>query len=77
MTWDKFFQLKQEGRSLDQFMMLIRKQANDCEFGEMKENLMLHVLIRGVDKDRMRCRLLETAFGKGHSDVPGDGNHFG
>ena len=45
VTWDKFFQLKQEGRSLDQFMMLIRKQANDCEFGEMKENLMLHVLI--------------------------------
>ena len=60
VTWDKFFQLKQEGRSLDQFMMLIRKQANDCEFGEMKENLMLHVLIRGVDNDRMRRRLLET-----------------
>ena len=60
VMWDKFFQLKQEGRSLDQFMMLIRKQANDCEFGEMKENLMLHVLIRGVDNDRMRRRLLET-----------------
>ena len=60
VTWDKFFQLKQEGRSLDQFMVLIRKQANDCEFGEMKENLMLHVLIRGVDSDRMRRRLLET-----------------
>ena len=60
VTWDKFFQLKQEGRSLDQFMVLIRKQANDCEFGEMRENLMLHVLIRGVDSDRMRRRLLET-----------------
>ena len=30
------------------------------EFGEMKENLMLHVLIRAVDSDRMRRWLLET-----------------
>lgn len=41
-------------------MVLIRKQANDCKFGEMKENLMLHILIRGVDSDRMWRRLLET-----------------
>eukprot|EP00731_Ephydatia_muelleri_P010090 Em0005g676a len=59
VTWDKFFQLKQEGRTLDQFMKLIHKQANDCEFGEM-ENLILHVLIRGVDNDRMKRWLLET-----------------
>eukprot|EP00731_Ephydatia_muelleri_P034422 Em0059g7a len=57
---DKFFQLKQEGKSIDHFVMEMRKQVNDCQFGELKDDLMLHVLIRGVDSDRMRRRLFET-----------------
>ena len=36
---DKFFQLKQEGRSIDQFMTEIRKEVKDCDFGDLKEEL--------------------------------------
>ena len=57
---DKFFQLKQEGRTIDLFMTEIRKHAKDCAFGELKDDLMLHVLIRGLDCERMRRRLFET-----------------
>ena len=57
---NKFFQLKQEGKSIDHFVMEMRMQVNDCQFGELKDDLMLHVLIRGVDSDRMQQRLFET-----------------
>ena len=29
----KFFQLKQEGKSINHFVMEMRKQVNDCQFG--------------------------------------------
>ena len=58
---DKFFQLKQAGRSVDKFVSELRKQVKDCDFGNLKEDLMLHVLIRGIDSERMRRRLCETA----------------
>ena len=32
----------------------------DCQFGDQKADLMLHVLIKGVDDERMRRRLFET-----------------
>ena len=57
---DRFFQMKQDHRTIDQFVADLRKQAKDCEFGALKDDLMLHVLIRGVDSDRMRRRLFET-----------------
>ena len=57
---DKFFQLKQDGKSVDQFVMELRKQVKDCQFGDLKDDLMLYVLIRGVDNERMRRRLFET-----------------
>ena len=57
---DRFFQMKQDHRTIDQFVADLRKQVNDCEFGALKDDLMLHVLIRGVDSDRMRRRLFET-----------------
>lgn len=41
-------------------MSELRKQVKDCNFGNLKEDLMLHVLIRGIDSERMRRRLLET-----------------
>ena len=43
---DKFFQLKQEGKSIDHFIMEMRKQVNDCQFGKLKDDLMMHVLSR-------------------------------
>ena len=59
---DKFFQLKQAGRSIDKFVSKLRKQVKDCDFGNLKEDLMLHVhvLIRGIDSECMRRRLFET-----------------
>ena len=57
---DQFFQTKQDGRSIDQFVIDLRKQGKDCGFGDLKDDLMMHVLIRGVESDRMRRRLLEA-----------------
>ena len=39
---DNFFQLKQEGKSIDQFVMELRKKAHDCEFGVLQDDLMLN-----------------------------------
>ena len=38
----------------------LRKQVKDCDFGALKDDLMLHVLFRGLDNERMRRRLFET-----------------
>ena len=54
---NRFFQLKQDGRTIDQFMAEIRKQSRDSTFGDLTEDLMLHVLMRGIDSERMRRRL--------------------
>ena len=41
-------------------MSELRRQVKDCDFGNLKEDLMLHVLIRGIDSEHMRRRLFET-----------------
>ena len=46
---DRFFQTKQEGRSIDQFLSELQKNAKACEFGVLKDDLMLHVLIQGLN----------------------------
>lgn len=53
--------MKQEQRTLDQFMANLRKQVKDCEFGVLKDDLMLHVLIRGLNNEKMQRHLFETA----------------
>ena len=55
-------QLKLEGRW---FMTEIRKEVKDCDFGDLKEDLMLHVLIRGINSEKMLRRL----FGEGSKNV--------
>ena len=40
--------------------MELRRKACDCEFGVLQDDLILLVLIRGVDSERMRRRMLET-----------------
>ena len=57
---DKFFQLKQEGQTIYQFVGVLRKQVKDCDFGMLKDDLMLHVLIRGLESDQIRRRLFKT-----------------
>ena len=53
VIWDRFFQMKQEQRTVDQFVADHRKNIKDCDFGALKDDLMLHVLIRGLDNERM------------------------
>lgn len=60
MTRDKFLQLQQGSKSMDQFVVELQKQVRDCDFGELQGDLILHVLIRGVSNKRMHRRLLET-----------------
>ena len=45
---------------IDLFVMEIQKEVKDCQFGALKADLMLHVLIRGIDDERMRHRLFEA-----------------
>ena len=51
---DRFFQMKQEQRTVDQFVADLRKNVKDCNFGALKDDLML------LDNERMRRRLFET-----------------
>ena len=57
---DSFFQLRHAGRSVDQFVTELRKRVKDCDFGALADDLILYVLIRGLDSERFRRRLLET-----------------
>ena len=52
--------MRRDHRTIDQFVADLTKLVKVCEFGALKDDLMLHVLIRGVDRDRMRRRLFET-----------------
>ena len=56
VTRDKFFQLKQGGKSVDQFSDGVVETGQS---GDLKEDLMMHVLIRGVDNERIQRRLFE------------------
>ena len=60
VTRDKFLQLQQGSKSMDQFVVELQKQVRYCDFGELQGDLILHVLIRGVSNKRMHRRLLET-----------------
>ena len=39
VTQDRFLQLKQESKSVDQFVVELRKQVRDCDFGGCKTTL--------------------------------------
>ena len=54
---DKFFQLKQEDKSIDPFVVELRKQSRDCDFGELRDDMIVHVMIRGVKNERIHRRL--------------------
>ena len=78
VTRDTFLQLQQGSKSVDQFVVELRKQVRDCAFGELQDDLILHVLIRGVSNERMRRRLLETEnldLPKTIRNVSDDGSH--
>ena len=62
VTRDRFLQLKPESKSVDQFVVKLRKQVRDCEFGGCK----MTSLIGGVSNKRMCRQLLE----RDNQDLP-------
>ena len=66
VTRDRFLQLKPESKSVDQFVIELQKQVRDCKFGGLQDDLILHVLIRGVSNERMCRQLLE----RDNQDLP-------
>ena len=55
----KFFSCKQEeGQRFDEYLTELKKKAQDCEFGGLKDELIKDILICGLSDDRLRGRLL-------------------
>jgi hypothetical protein len=50
---DRFMNTKQKGSSIDEYLTELRKLARLCEFGGRMENLVLHVLVMGLDDRRL------------------------
>ena len=60
MVRDKFFQLKQEDKSVDQYVIELQKQSRDCDFGALRDDMIVHVIIQGVKNKRLHRRSLEA-----------------
>ena len=54
-----FFSCKQvEGQRFDEYLTELKKKAQDCEFGALKDDLIKDILMCGVNDERLRARLL-------------------
>ncbi len=49
-----------EGESVDTFVTALKTLADTCEFGDLKESLILHRVIIGIKDKGMKQRLLRT-----------------
>lgn len=60
----KFITKRQaEGTTLQQFVTELRKEANNCEFGDLREDLIKLMLICGTNNSEIRHRLLQEDEG--------------
>lgn len=55
----KFFIMRQNGSTIEQFVTALRDQANKCKFDQLKDGLIKCMLICGVNSTEMREKLLE------------------
>lgn len=55
----KFFNLKQQSATLENYVTTLKEQANMCEFGDLKDGLIKCTLISGVNNNEIRERLLQ------------------
>ena len=46
----------EDGKNVGLIVMEIRKQVNNCQFGDLREELMLHLLIRDVEEVVLRLK---------------------
>lgn len=57
----KFFSRAQESsESIDQYVMILRKLCETCEFGTMKNSLIKDRIVLGVNNTKTRERLLRV-----------------
>ena len=49
---------KQNGRTLDEFLLDLRNKAKTCEFGELRDSLIRDRIVCGIDNNSVRERLL-------------------
>lgn len=55
----KFFNMKQDQLSIEQFTTALKNQAKRCKLREMEEELIVSVLISGINDSILREKLLE------------------
>ena len=61
-TSHRFFRCKQmEEQRFDEYLTELKKRALDCEFGDLREDLIKDILICGINDDKLRERLLRRS----------------
>lgn len=53
-----FFRNLQNGKPVDQYITELKNKANHCEFGNIKNSMLITQIILGIDDDAVRERLL-------------------
>lgn len=54
-----FFNTRQSGQSLENFVINLKSQANKCQFGDLKDDLVKCMLICGINNGETRQKLLQ------------------
>ena len=52
---------QQEAETIDQWVMVLRTQAKNCEFGDQRESIIQNMLVFGIRDDRTKERLSREA----------------
>ena len=55
----QFLTMKQNSRSIDEFLTTLKKKVRECTFGDLTNDMVLHTLTLGLDQERTRRRLFE------------------
>ena len=55
----QFLTMKQNTRSINEFLTTLQKNVRECTFGDLTNDMVLHALTLGFDQERTRRRLFE------------------
>ncbi|GBM10651.1 hypothetical protein AVEN_7923-1 [Araneus ventricosus] len=56
-----FLLMQREGQSVDDFITELRKQLRNCDYGSLKDYVLVDQLVRGLRESRLRERLLRIS----------------
>lgn len=59
MVRHKLFTMKQDGRTIDEFVTELQNQGRPCKFEEHTIDLVLHALVMGIDEESTGQRLFD------------------